>query len=284
MKTVPVPPKALVKFQEWFADILDRYSGGAICQEEESRPYLQASPHLPASTRAEIYCHGHLGALVEFLQNNLPLLLLYVGRQKFQEEIACPYFKDLPHHRYETLADMLLSLDFLHWAQKAFVREDREEILTLILADILHKKSSVAEKMEASDSLVPNFFSEPLMLQPHVALLETDSNVFHLRNMILQFERKHWEEHPFPKLQRGEIHRYIVFRNHCDVVVAEELADLQFRFLKCFEEPISCNRALILLQNRYFVESVEDLTSWLQLTCQRGILAAPQPRDRLLSE
>lgn len=244
----PIPPLALVKYQQWFAHAMDN------CPD---LPILTSSKE-----RLNIYRIGFHSKLTHFLEKGLPLVFLFLGDRIFVQEIVLPFFKKHPPPDDCSIDNTGLHL--IKWTEDHFQGDNKEMVLLFMKADHLYRISAQETRICVGDEfLSEDFFSIALKLQPHVSLIAIGCNLLALRESALKNDKE-----PFPHLQKRENYRYIIFRNVFNVVVYEELNELQHLFLKSFEKRSSFNEAAAHLN----AQVIADLQSWFSLWYQRGIL------------
>ena len=176
----PTPPKALEEMQQWFGTLIQQplpsaHSLDLASKEKEAARYITSKTPLKAYQRMQIYQEQYWWRLQKALAANFPLLAHLMGNERFEKEMAVPYFTAYPpnhwslHRLGENLGNwiktnlkipeqkQLLEATFI---DSALYQTATKQMFTPITSTLLAKEEAQALTFK------------PLFLQPHLSFLE----------------------------------------------------------------------------------------------------------------
>jgi hypothetical protein len=276
----PTVPTSLKQTQKWFASIIARpidenssmmlISPKGQSMEKEAKKYIAPSHSLKPHERIEIYNQQYWWRLLSVLQENFPLVTRLFGYSHFNAEIAFPYLIKYPPTHW--------SLNYLgehlpRWIEEEYQANDVQLILNAAQVDWAFSASFIAKQHPHIDiSHLPKnqniscLLKSKLYLQPHVALLELDYDLFPFREKMIKEEGDYWIDHDFPDLHK-EKKMFVLFRTRNNGISWNEITSGEFFLLKFFQQGISINKACEHLEktdSKILEEASKNLHFWIQ--------------------
>ena len=276
MKFDPKVPASLLDLQKWFVKIesriirrtgefkiplYDRKTALAI----EKR--ITAGPKLSAAERLGIYNQQYWWRLFALMQDRYPGLTRLFGAADFNRSIAEPYLLKYYPNDWSMNA---LSSRLPRWIEEEYREEDKILVLQMALADESHQRLPQAPQMPP---LKPGEERKRLYLQPFVALLDLDADLFSFRAQLIEREPKHWEENDFPPLDWSEKKRRFALYRGKEELQYEEISDSESILLKAFEKGSTLSLACSLLGE------APQIGAWFQKWTARGWLTTAPPKS-----
>ncbi|MBS3903718.1 MAG: putative DNA-binding domain-containing protein [Simkania sp.] len=270
------PPLELLQLQAWVAQAIQRSPQEPLTLSSayEAAQYIKPFKNLSPNERIQIYHSTYWSNQIRFLIGHLRLLVRFLGYEKFQHRIAIPYLKKYPPPHWAMVTGLL---HLPHWVKEDYQEEDQATIQLFLQIDMAYKDCSLETALQPfNPSIYEDPFSVPVFLQPHVHIASADYNVFQLRETALKHTVEYWENHPFPILSQGPNY-YIVFRNHLNKVVSEEINEKQYFLLNCIQKGCSLNQAKAQLEKTQSIENFMELYTWFYLWIQRHLFTEYPP-------
>lgn len=272
----------LKETQEWFASIITcpidldsriqrvTPSGGNI--EEEAERYILPSSTLKPYQRIEIYHQQYWWRLLSNLHESFPLVTRLFGYAGFNQLIGIPFLQSNPpnHWSLNHLGDRLPK-----WVEEFYLEKDKKLILNAAKIDMAYNDAFFETHFPPVAQCDAAVLNKKLFLQPHVHLFSFPYDLFTFRKEFLNNDPDYWVENDFPKLIKGNIFYFILFRKKNNFVSWKELPAAKYEILQNFEIGASIEEVCTFIekQSRAFQEKVSrELSHWFkEWTCE-GIL------------
>ncbi len=260
------PPETLLDLQRWFSTLETR-------PMRESGPYkiplypktllsqietrISAGPHLSSAQRIGLYNQQYWWRLFNLLQDRYPALYRLFGAADFNHLLAEPYLLHYPPDDW-SLNDLGAHLpQYIH---DHYCEEDRPLILPLAYLENIDHLLPYAYPLP---SLQPADLDKPIFLQPTLALLSLNADLFSFRNQLLEREPIHWETHDLPSIAPFPETRHFLLSPDS---VPQPLSPPEFTLLNAFLHGATLTDACSLLSD------APDISTWFQSWILNGYL------------
>ncbi len=258
----------LASLQEWMAQMLrlpiQEHSQSPLLLN--TRNWIKPSPSLSPEKRIGIYNAQVWYRFFNLLQKDFPSLIRLFGDYDFNFLIAQPY---LQAHWPLDSALILLGSKLPAYLTTHYHEEDRRLVLPLAFLD----RAYLQIPNQASLPPLQNEHG-PICLQPTLALLEMQADLFSFRKELLKHPAETWLERDFPPISWGPTQYYLLSHQN-ESFYTEELPLPAFRLLSAFQEKASLKDALGSLSPKECAAAEPHIFSWFQHWRSQGWLGAP---------
>ncbi len=274
-------PDNLKLTQQWFGNIISRpidensrmnpLSPSGQPMKEEAKQFITPSPTLEPHRRIEIYNQQYWWRLLSILHDTFPLVTRMFGYFDFNQTIAVPY---LLAHPPDSWSLNPLGSRLPAWIQKNYQNHDKSFVYDAAAIDLayndgflLSHNPPLAGKDFPNPDDISFLLNKPLILQSHIYLFTIKYHLFQFRDEMLGQETEHWEEHDFPRLEKGKRYTFCLFRNKRNNMCWEEIEEPEFFLLNLFKAKATIEEACSALEDehREWVEvSAGKLSEWFQ--------------------
>ena len=234
----PTPPKALEEMQQWFGTLIQQplpsaHSLDLASKEKEAARYITSKTPLKAYQRMQIYQEQYWWRLQKALAANFPLLAHLMGNERFEKEMAVPYFTAYPPNHWSLHR---LGENLGNWIKTNLKIPEQKQLLEATFIDSALYQTATKQMFTPIPSTLlakeeaQALTFKPLFLQPHLSFLELFSPLIFLREEILQKKITLSSFSALPKKKS-----YIVtFRQQNQQVIFKELSFNEWQLLQRF--------------------------------------------------
>jgi len=270
-------PKELVSLQTWFGNLIARPIQGVgrfnlpLLEETlalEAEVLIRKGAVLQASEGMAIYNQQYWFRLLGVLQEAFPALLRLFGYESFNKRIAEPYLLAHPpgHWSLSFLGRLLPA-----WLEAHYQEEDRELVCSMAAIDeAYHRVFDVEEKRALSSGEEQLLLHHPLFLQPFVAPIALQADLFSFRAKLMEQKVEHFLSHDFPPLLWDRPCYFVLHRNGTQIRY-EEISSEEYFFLHAFEKGGLLEEVCDQFAGA-FPQADAPIADWFQSWTQKGWL------------
>lgn len=248
-------PTQLKKTQQWFASIIGRpidedskmdpISPSGELMELEAANYIVASHTLRPAQRIQIYNQQYWWRLLNILHDTFPTLIRLFGYYDFNKNIGIPYLvRYTPNH----WSLVLLGNRMVQWLQEDYpiahyhLKLEFSDLALLAQIDWAFNDSFIVKELpRLTQDHLADSENLTLLLQPHVALFQTEGDLFKFRNECLEHPPEYWLENLLPSIDRSRQYFFILFRNQNNDISWTEVLLEEYEILSALKSGKTIN-------------------------------------------
>ncbi len=237
--------------------------------QKEASLYITPSPTLAPHQRIQIYHQQYWWRLLNVLESNFPLLARLFGRAAFRYQVAVPFLSHSPPQDWSlnTLGETLPNWLHDHYQgdDLAFVQQAAEIDVCFTKSFLAPDEPSIPMDLLATQA-EPTLLSTPFQLKKHLFFFSHREDWFSFRATILDKEVDYWVEHPFPRLLKQRLSRFVLFRNRRNLLAWKKISAKEYTLLSLFTSPYTLEQLchLIEMQSPLFQKKAKQhLQQWL---------------------
>lgn len=263
-------PPSLLDLQKWFSGILARplrtsgeyglpiYEASTVDSIEQK---ITPSHRLSAAQRIGIYNQQYWFRLFLLMQECYPTVTRLFGIEDFNLLIVEPYLQKYPPDHWSL---DLLGSKLPRWIEEEYREEDKALILSVAQTDEIYERLTLVRALPfVKDG---NLWEKTLYLQPFVAVLELEADLFAFREEMLKQEPEYWIENDFPKIDGSRKQDFVVYRDSNEIR-SEKISPAQKIFLNAFQTGACIDEALSLIDSKMDDSKIRN---WFQICAERG--------------
>lgn len=269
----------LKELQSWFGSIIlqplteedtsQTFTPSGNPLQKEALRYINPSATLASHQRIQIYNQQYWWRLLNVLESNFPLLARLFGRAAFRYQVAVPFLSHSPPQDWSLnkLGDTLPE-----WLGAYYKGDDLVFVRQAAEIDACFTKSFLApdEPPIPVDLLATRtetaLLSTPLQVKKHLCFFSHQENWLSFRQTLLEKEVDYWVEHPFPPLIKQRTHRWVLFRNRCNVLAWRKMASKEYTLLFQLQNPCTLDQLCHFIEKQsplFQKKAKEHLQHWL---------------------
>ncbi len=274
----PAVPNRLKDLQEWFGGVIGqplrkdqtiqpRTPTRSLIRTEAAR-YVCPSPSLAPYERMQIYNQQYWWRLQKNLADNFPTASGLLGRQKFEQQMAAPYFVAHPPDHWALIR---LGPHLADWIKTNYRGSHREILSESALLDYTFNICFGAphfDPLSNSQADAHQLATQMLYLQPHIRLFSFEQDTIRFRDAIIsQTKEGYWLAHPPPKIDRSRRFYYVTLRDSEGFIIWREISQAMHFLLDYFARGSTIDDICEALETQ--VESIQlevaaNLQAWMQ--------------------
>ncbi|MBS0656061.1 MAG: putative DNA-binding domain-containing protein, partial [Verrucomicrobia bacterium] len=214
---------------------------------------------LPAWQRMEIYSQSYWRRLFGVLHEEFPMLYRLFGQEGFDRLLAVPYIVRYPPASWSLSR---LATHFTKWVDAEYQGDDNVLVQACADLDWACREIFVAQEHPRPDlSNGEALLAQKIALQPFVKLLELPGHYLHFRKALLEHPPEYWHEADFPKLEKGRLFYFVLYRGGSCALEWQELSHEAYLLLRAIEEGYTIDEAC----DRVTLDGIEEQVAfWLQ--------------------